>query len=568
MAQAPRSKKEDESFEFGNVATALAGLFGKQKKVTSEELAHTDSMSASGGDFNQNNPFDEWDKSLGGTDKKILRELPRHRNQKYAIYDRMCMDPIIYACLKLHANTALSYDEENAEIVTVKYVGDEKDKAAQEMVEDLGQLMERLQITERLFTWGLDVLKYGMWSVRVYGERGKGVTNVISNALTHPYTLKIYERSGKLAGFTSMYQVSNGEEYELMAPWSFITFRMQGHTDDPTTSLSSTENRNQWNIGADAPSEALVESWNYGRSILEGCFLPWLDLQESVIALNMSRRNKSKRDRMIGFPVGGQAPARAAALTQAIAQRLKQRKLLDEEKRQAGGYVASQEDFLLPYDSQTGNGKLEFSTIEPNADVSAIEDVMFHVKRVAGSLGLDPALIGFGDMLAGGLGEGGWFRQSILAAATGEQLRRSISIGLNRMFEIHLAYKYKTAYPPNKRPWELQFHAASSAKEIEENQSKLLKMDLTDRLNQTVQAFREAGVGIDATKFAKYSIHHVLGMDEGEWEELWDKKAPPAAEGSAEAFATGGGGGNEGQSQKPPQAGPEAVNRAAREEDD
>jgi len=293
----------------------------------------------------------------------------------------------------------------------------------------------------------------------------------------------------------------------------------------------------QVDLSANKPSDELLESWNYGRSILEGSFLPWVDLQESIISLNMSRRNKSKRDRMIAYPISGVSPARAAALTQSIAQRLKQRKLLDEEKRLKGGYIPSQDDFLIPYDTQS-NGRIEFSTIEPSVDVSAIEDVMFHLKRVCGALGLDPSLIGHGDMLAGGLGEGAWFRQSIIAAATGEQLRRAIAAGLNRLCEIHLAYKYNVAYPEDERPWRFDFHASSSAKELENQQSRMLGMDFVDRLNGAIMGFKEAGVGVDHEAYAKYTIHQLLKIDEEDWSEIWSKKAPPVPEGTAAMFGS------------------------------
>jgi len=518
-----------------NIATSLAILFGKQKKIKSSEIVSADSQQAY---EITGNEFQEWERSLGASEKKILRELPQLRIQKYAVFERMGSDPVIHAALRMHCNTALAYDEDQGEIITIKTSGDATDKQAEEVVDDLKQMMHRLQITDRLYSWGLDTLKFGLWPIRVYGERGKGITNITSNAMTHPSTLKIYERDGQIAGYVSRYQTSKGDDYELLPPWTFVTFRMQGHSTD-AHAVPMENYLNQWDLGTAKPPEQLLESWNYGQSILEGSFLPWVDLQESILALNMARRNKSKRDRMIAYPVGGQSPSRAAALTQAIAQRLKQRKQFDEEKRLAGGYIPAQDDFLLPYDTN-GNGKIEFSTIEPNVDIQAIEDVMFHLKRICGALGLDPSLIGFGDMLSGGLGEGGWFRQSILAAATGEQLRRSISSGLNRLFEIHLAYKYSLVYPPQERPWTIQFHAASSAKEIENQQTRMLRMDLVDRLNQTIMAFKENGVGIDSENYAKYAIHDLLGIEEEQFEDIWKKGEPPAAEGAAKDFAGSG----------------------------
>lgn len=540
MAEAPEKKSKFAGREASNVATALASLVGKKYKPKANEILTSDSSGQGIEAFD--GAFKEWEKTLGGTEQRIIRELPTLRAQRYNVFDRMAQDPVIWACLKLHATNALAYNEDAGEVVSVKYVGEETDTQAQEVVDDLKRLAGKLELTERLFAIGLDVLKYGMSPVRIWGEPGRGITHIVHNMMTHPASLKIYEREGKTAGFISRYQQQNQTEgYDLLPPWAFILFRNSGHTQQEG-GVSFESYISQMDLGSKRPPEALVEAWNYGQSVLEGTFLPWLDLQESIISLNMSRRNKAKRQTLIAYPVGSQSPARAAALTQAIAQRLKQRKNLDEKMRREGGYAPTQDDFLLPYDTNQ-SGRVEFNTVEPNVDVNSIEDVTFHLKRICGSLGLDPSLIGFGMDMSGGLGEGSWFRTSIIAAATGEQLRRTIAAGLNRLFEIHIAFKYKLVYPAQEKPWKLQFHAASTAKELEENQTRMLRMDLVDRLSQQMMAFSEAGVGVDKSNFAKYVIHQMLGLDEEDFTDIWSKNAPPAPDGTAKDFATGGSGG-------------------------
>lgn len=53
------------------------------------------------------------------------------------------------------------------------------------------------------------------------------------------------------------------------------------------------------------------------------------------------------------------------------------------------------------------------------------------MKRLGGALGVDPSLLGFGDMLSGGLGDGGFFRVSVLAAVKANLIRAAIRDGLN-----------------------------------------------------------------------------------------------------------------------------------------
>lgn len=64
------------------------------------------------------------------------------------------------------------------------------------------------------------------------------------------------------------------------------------------------------------------------------------------------------------------------------------------------------------------------------------------MKRLGGALGVDPSLLGFGDMLSGGLGDGGFFRVSVLAAVKANLIRAAIRDGLNQICQIHCAYRY------------------------------------------------------------------------------------------------------------------------------
>ena len=90
------------------------------------------------------------------------------------------------------------------------------------------------------------------------------------------------------------------------------------------------------------------------------------------------------------------------------------------------------------------------------------------MKRLGGALGVDPSLLGFGDMLSGGLGDGGFFRVSVLAAVKANLIRAAIRDGLNQICQIHCAYRYGKVYVPGTEPWSIRFNSVSSAIEREE----------------------------------------------------------------------------------------------------
>ena len=453
----------------------------------------------------------QWIQSITGQDKKLMTELPRQRMGKYWYFDQMSRDPLIHAALQLHVNNACAYSEEIQGVFQIesKTQGDDK------IVSELREIADKFLLQERMHEWAYGILKYGNWYIRPYGKEKEGLTGLRSDAFTHPSTVRSYEVAGKTVGYTSRYQQQT-KEVQLMQNWEMIEMKMLLNTVDADF-VPVTNNAMLMDISLSEPQTILTETQNYGVSILEAAYQPYTDLWEAIVSLNISRRNKSRRERAIAYPFGGMNPVKASQFIQMIADKLKQRKVMDYEKRLSKGYVPTTDDLLLPYASD-GKGRLEFNVIDPNVNIDAIEDLMFHVKRVCSALSIDPSLVGFGDMLSGGLGEGGWFRLSLNAASTGEQLRRSLRQGLNRLFDIHIAYKYNKVFSAEDRVWRIKFNAASSAKENEEKSNLLMSLDVAERLTGLLANFgaEEGGGGIEKDGFAlaNYILTDVLKLDE------------------------------------------------------
>ncbi|NMS31495.1 hypothetical protein, partial [Vibrio parahaemolyticus] len=89
------------------------------------------------------------------------------------------------------------------------------------------------------------------------------------------------------------------------------------------------------------------------------------------------------------------------------------------------GFIPTVINTLLPF-MGGAKGGLQIDTFTTDPNISHIEDIMFHLKRLAGTLGVDPSMLGFGDLLSGGLGEGGFFRTSIQSALRANQIRAAV----------------------------------------------------------------------------------------------------------------------------------------------
>lgn len=223
-------------------------------------------------------------------------------------------------------------------------------------------------------------------------------------------------------------------------------------------------------LSVDDPTlEGLIESQEYGTSLIATSYGPWLDLLDAICSMNMSRRNAARLERMIGVNTGKLDPERAARYLDMIAERLTNASADIEKQSWLEGNVQTVVNHVMPVFGDKGG--IQIDTVQGTPDINGLEDVLFHVKRLGSAVGVDPSLLGFGDMLSGGLGDGGFFRVSVMAAVKAALLRQAIKNGLERLCDIHVAYKYGKVFVGDSRPWKITFNSVSTAIEREEQES-------------------------------------------------------------------------------------------------
>jgi len=458
--------------------------------------------------------------TMGDDDTIALGVFPKNRLAKYAILDTMAVDPTIDSAIKMHISHALSADPNTGEIVTIESTADEDDP----ITVDLRNTFKEV-INQSCHSWAYNAAKYGCWFARVYGGQKTGVKLVRSDFYTHPRFNMIYERAGQLVGFSSAYQGPYGGGLRLMEPWKYIVFRIP-HWSTNTDLEPTRYEEIPFDIASDDyGAEGLVESQNYGQSLIETAFHPWLDLMDAIQSLKMSRKNAARLERLVGVNTGKLTPQKAALYLNTVAQQLQkteERKAIDSFRR---GYIQTAINRLIPIWGD-GKGRLEISTVEGNPNIEALTDVEFHIKRMGSALGIDPALLGFGEMLSGGLGDGGFFRISILAAIKASMLRRSLLTGLERLFDIHVAYKFNKAFLPGQKPWRVVFNSVSTAMEREDAENREARVNFAMLVAQLIQTLDPEMKGYDPAAMNNWVYTDLLQMDEEKFKLVFSKLKP------------------------------------------
>ncbi|ELA6667898.1 phage portal protein [Vibrio parahaemolyticus] len=441
------------------------------------------------------------------SDRFFLHKLPKDRFMLYPILKEMAEDSTIDAALNLHLGHALSVSNDHGMAVYL-HPTDEK------YAEYVGRLNRELlaPINDNLMNWTYSTLVYGVNYVRPYTQEGVGITHFEANYYTLPNQIREYERSGELAGFTAEYLQTraNGEQVRLAEPWALIPLKMpiwRPDMDLPPVNYTG----QRYSLYDDAYSRLPIETQNYGTSILLTCFEAWSMLRQSIAALGASRVNASLIDRMVAVNTDGLDAAGAAEYINMVADQMKQDRQEVVDRSRKLGFIPTVINTLLPF-MGGAKGGLQIDTFTTDPNISHIEDIMFHLKRLAGTLGVDPSMLGFGDLLSGGLGEGGFFRASIQSALRANQIRAAVVKFVKRAIDIHTIYRDGKVWSDNDMPFEIRFNSLNTAIEQEKADAMESQANYATMLATVLDLIEQSPIG-KSEKLKNHLYTSVIGLD-------------------------------------------------------
>jgi len=436
---------------------------------------------------------------------------PRTRIEIYTTWQQMQKEPTIAAALTLHTTAALGGHESRGDVlfmVASTSIEGETPKSKKLREQVLAESKILLPILNKIvFNLCRGAIGYGDNFGRVYGKKGVGVEHILCDDLTAPYRIQAYEQGGKTVGFHVLEEVNWNRKITKLTTMQMCRMKMPRSCTVPQTALVAGVQKLMLE-NDDLETLPIVPS-PVGGSFLFDAEQPWKQVVLSISAMNSQQIADAVRQAFLTIDMAGMPPEQQEKYKSGLVKTLQNSK--DEIKKAMLGGEAlwATKYHVLPVwgDKQVLNPVGELSQ---RSGQIATEPLMINIRRMCGALGIDMAMLGWADMLAGGLGDGASFHTSAQVMQRSIMIRQALTDFLNQVADLHWGWKYGVTFEGNDRPWKWEFYSDMSAASTEALTNKQTRMNTMALTAQALGALKE--IGLDA-KANQMLLEDVGGYD-------------------------------------------------------
>lgn len=486
----------------------LPSLFGGNTKAYEKEAATASDINLS-------------DTMMYGAGMTTVASLMSSGNRqartRQSIYDQWSMmegDPIVSTALGLLVTAALGGHETTGDTVFLEkraqYTDCDKMKQlVDEVNADLLPLFNRIAFTSAYLgaTFG-DA--YG----RIYSD-DTGVVDVYIGELVRPPLVQPFERGSRTVGYT----VSVGDKnFQRLDKTQMARLKMPRTQWVPQHGVF--EKSLKIALEEDDINQLPLMPAMAGGSLLYPAEDPYNNLAASLLGLVGQRWMDSIDEQMLTVNLNDMSKDHQERFVKSITQMLQKSKQVAEDAVKGGKPIMEKIRHIIPV-----FGDKQLTAMSPanggqsgrNGNIS-IEDVMLHARLLAGAIGVDLSMIGFADQMAGGLGEGGFFRSSAQVAERARSIRVALAEFFNEIADIHTLKKYGVVFPASERPWAINFHGSISALEAELQRTRSESMGVGLMLLQAMQQLHEMAEQGASKEMLTDFLTDIMALDEDQAE--------------------------------------------------
>lgn len=436
--------------------------------------------------------------SLGTFDTPDNRK--RHRKEIYTKWEKMLAFAPIAEGVGIHVTAALGGDSTTGQQVFItpamRLRG--KDKGANAKVQ-LKQLEDRIKHLEGLINANIskilrDALGFGDAYVRVWGEKGKGVLDIVCNEHTYPPLVQAYEQGSRTVAYHALDMKNWQKTISKFTMVQMLRLKMPRITHVP-----------QYDMTDGAYSAKVLQSDNLNElpvfpAPVGGSFMYEIEKPYENVILALSTMNSQQiadavNQMFLTINMSGMPPAQRDAYKRGLSQMLKDHGKFVRNALEGGEAIWETKYHILPtFD--------EKQVLNPIGDIKGqrsspvnIETFMINVRLMMGGLGLDPSMVGWADMLSGGLGDGASFHTSAQIMRRAINTRNATKKFLNQLIALDWGYRYGEFFESEQDyPWQVEFYSDQSAAMSEELSNKQARMSALIVKAQAMAQLKELGI--------------------------------------------------------------------------
>lgn len=424
----------------------------------------------------------------------------RTRLEIYQTWQKMEKDPVVSTALKAHVVAALGGHESKGDLIFIEdnaNASDEDKKIIDELRVDLLDIFNRIAVTV-----AYNGIAFGDSYARTYYEKGKGLVHCFSDELTHPILILPYEQGGNTVGFLAGTTQNN---LARLTTLQLARMKMPRDVWIPQMGVIAKSYRHQ--ITIDNLDKLPKVPSLIGGSFLFAAEKPFRDfyislgsmvgqrlvdaIDESLVTVNMTGSNEDQRRRF----------------KQSMERILRKSKEMADSAMEGEPFYGRVRHVVYTHQEKqlTTHGEPLKSQ---RTGSTTIDDVMIHARLLAGSLGIDLAMLGFADQLSGGLGDGGFFRMSAQVAEKSRLIRVGLSDFFETIIDNHMLFKYGKKWERANRPYGINFYGSISAFESEKQKTRAEAVGAAGLMTQTFEQLK--GLGLSEKEITLFMTKQML----------------------------------------------------------
>ncbi|WP_426237532.1 hypothetical protein [Pseudomonas sp. TWP3-2] len=417
---------------------------------------------------------------LGNSGKPV-----RNRSQIYMKYHFMMQEGLISTALRNNIQMALGGHETTGETVFLE-AKPKISRADKKMVDELAPIIKMLN--DSCHSMGFNAAGFGDAYAKLYTVKGVGIVAFDHEALFTPL-VQPYEELGRTVG----YVVSLGEKLQSrISHMDMVRWKMPRMLMLPQ--MKAIENAQKINLEATDLRNIVPLPGLVGGSLLEAAEQDFDNLYSALRGLVGQRIASSIEEVLLTMNLADTTKEQRAKIIENTKKMLVEMKARAHKQVEDGVYSTSRNFNIMPVWNDKQLTQVSSIASGASGQNLGVEDVMFHAKKLAGTLGTDISQMGFADQLSGGLGDGGSNRTSAMGAERARMLRTSYTKTCNDTIDRHMMAKYGKCWPDTERPYTIHFYGGIAALEAEKQANSERAMNKSAILVQILAQLRDLGL--------------------------------------------------------------------------